>query len=549
MRVVVSSVVEIPRDLVDVAIHKEKLTVKQWKMADLWDKEDKEPTKVKGYWIDKNLLYVPRAYGLQLIAKNGWEYDDAMSDGYKASFPKKVRHTGKYAYQEDFVRQIVETAKRKTDFLVHAATGKGKTVCSLSAAQRIGRTTLVVVDQENLKDQWIEEAKEHLGLDDDDIGLVQGKVVDYEGKPLVIAMMQSLVNKEYPEDFYDYFGTVIIDETHTAAAPTFSQSLMMFSARVRFGVSATIDRRDALQKLLHFNLGNVEVSLLDKHDASYAYYIVSDSVYSWYANISPKSGRMIAEIEADGYYNNLLVEGIKQLYESGRDILVISDRIEQLENLMAMAYYSGIPEQDMGVYCGSKNVWGYSKDPKPKRRPYGYERGSEYTPVKFGHIKKKMGKRDKQEQQRIKEESRIIFSTYGMFQKGVDEPRLSAGIDATPRSRAEQVHGRILRKKEGKHIPIWVTIRSINSYKLEHQFLQRIQEYVASSAEIYEWHLTKGVRLVDVKELKRSVRENIQELKQMNISMNAVGNYMLVTQTTQTDRGDRRERRTARATR
>lgn len=540
MKAIVSGAVYLPKKAINVEHVKHDLTVKYWQMG------EKEATHVPAFIEDSKYIGVPRAYGLKSIAKSGLAADYQFSSGKRMKFPKVVTHTGDFAYQKDFVADILACCDKHNDFIVQAATGKGKTVCSLSVIQKIGRTALVIVDQENLMIQWRDQCKAVLGLRDDQIGTVQGKTCDYEGKHVTIAMIQSLTQREYPEEFYDYFGVVVVDEVHTAGAPTFSQSLLMFPAEVRFGVSATVDRRDALQRILHWNLGEIEVELTDTHERSYLYYLESDSVYSWYANISPKVGRMLTEVSEDSLRNSKIVEAVKWLYESGRDVLVISDRIEQLENLMAMCYYSGIPEDDCGLYCGFKNVWAYEKNPTPKRKPYGYVRGTEYTPVRFGRVRKRIPKK---ELEAIKIRAKIIFATFGMFAKGVDVPRLSGGIDCTPRSKAQQVHGRILRKLEGKFVPIWVTIRDINSYKLEHQFLQRIEEYVSSSAEIYKWKPSRGVRLADVRELKREVRASVAELKAMNIITCADGNFMLTTPDTQTVPAKPPARRTGKTTR
>lgn len=520
MKAVVAGAVFLPKKLIDVAEVKASLTVEQWVMG------AKEATLVPAYYTSGAYMAVPRSYGLQSIAKAGIPFVDKRSAGVAFRFPKAVKHTGDYVYQHEFVQRIVDCCRTMSDFLVHAATGKGKTVCALSVAQKRGRATLVVVDQDNLMQQWRKECKQVLGLKEEQIGTVQGPTCKYEGCGVVVAMVQSLVQRDYPDEFYDYFGTVVFDEVHTAGAPTFSQALLMFSAEVRFGVSATIDRRDALQRIIHWNLGEVAVALTDKHDSSYLYYLESDTVYSWYASISPKIGRIVTEVSDDPARNLKIAGAIRWLYESGRDVLVVSDRIEQLENLKAMSYYMGIPEVDLGLYCGFSNRWGYEKNPTPKRRPVGHERGTEYTPVRLARIRKKVPKAKLAE---VLTRAKVIFATFGMFAKGVDVKRLSGGIDCTPRSRAEQVHGRILRKLDGKYIPIWVTIRDINSYRLDHQFLQRIDEYVASSAEIYKWNPEHGVRLADVRELKREVRGNIKELKALNTITCADGSYTLTT--------------------
>lgn len=525
MTAIVSRATYLPVSSVDVAAIKKTLTVKTYAMGAT------KPTLVTAYQEYDDYLAVPRDYGLQLIAKLGLDYEEAFSHGKPVRFPIQVTHTGEWSYQDKFVQEILECSRERSDFIVEAATGKGKTVCALSVIQKRGRTAIVLVDQENLLKQWIAQAQKVLGLSLDRIGVVQGARCEYKGKAVVIAMIQSLSQREYEEDFYDAFGTVVVDEVHTAGAPTFSRALMMFSAAVRFGVSATVDRRDALQKILHWNLGPVAVSLTDKHDRSYVYYLESDTVYSWYANISPKVGRILLEVTEDTNRNLLLLEAISFLYDSGRDTLVISDRIEQLEELMAMAYYHGVPVEDMGLYCGFRSEWRYAKETKPKRRPYGYVPKTDYTPVSLQLVRKKNSKKSLTA---VKSGAKILFATFGMFAKGVDEPRLSGGVDCTPRSKAQQVHGRILRVLDGKFIPIWVTVRDVNSYRCDYQFGQRISEYVESSAEVYEWKLDKGVRLRDERELRREVHQNVKELKDLNITTQLDGRNTLVIPATRT---------------
>ena len=531
MKAYVDSMVALPKGGIDVAKVKKELTILYTRMGDT------EALQVESYSEDSKYLYVPRAYGMKLISEYGFTSVDRMSDGFPARFPYNVVHEGKYEYQHGFVTSIQRAMEADNDFLIVAATGKGKTVCSLSAAQKRGRTTIVIVDQQNLMDQWVSEAQEKLRLRPHQVGIVQGKTCDFKGKVVVVAMIHSLVQNEYPPEFYDYFGTAIFDEAHTTGAPTFSQALSMFSARVRFGVSATMDRRDDLQKLIHLNLGDIGITLKDKHDTSYVYYIESDTVYSWYANISPKTGRILSEIAEDTDRNEKLAKAIQWLYDTGRPVLAISDRIEQLENVMAMCTMLGMPKEDLGLYCGFRNVWMFEKDPTPARRPPFLEKGCEYTPVRFTRVRKRITKKQLAE---IKENSKVIFATYGMFTKGVDVPRLAGGVDLTPRSRAQQVHGRILRLVGGKLTPIWVTVRDTHSYRVEHQFAARIDEYIQSSAEIYKWKPEKGVRLMDAKDLRAQVYKRVKKLKQMNVITSDDGRNTLMTPDTPSTSGSRR---------
>ena len=91
-----------------------------------------------------------------------------------------------------------------------------------------------------------------------------------------------------------------------------------------------------------------------------------------------------------------------------------------------------------------------------------------------------------------KENARVIFATYGIIAKGVDIPRLSGGVDATPRAKAAQLLGRTLRILPGKIRPIWITIADMNSFRSLFQLLCRVRDYITSNAEIFIWHPKKG---------------------------------------------------------
>lgn len=515
----VSSGVFLPYGLVPMGVLK-RVTARYKNMG------SDETIEVKGYAEVDGGILLPRHFGLQLIAQLGIEIESAISGGRRVKFPKNVVHVGEYEYQDRFVASILAACDERNDFLVRAHTGAGKTVCALSVIQKRGVAALIVVDQDNLRLQWEEKCKSVLGLSDRQIGVVQGPVCRYRGASVTVAMVQTLVSREFPKEFYEYFGTVVFDEVHTAGAPTFSRSLLMFPAEVRFGMSATVDRKDSLQKLLEWNLGEVAVALDKKHEVSRVYYLESDTVYSWYANVSSKTGRMLQEVSMDSKRNALIVRAIHWLYAAkNRDILVVSDRIEQLEALMVLCAIEGIPTGDMGLYCGFFTEWKWTKNPTPKRRPPHHEQGTDYTPVAFLPNRKRISR---VELEKIKAEKQVLFATFGMFTKGVDVPRLSAGIDCTPRSRAQQVHGRILRAVEGKPTPIWVTIRDIMSYRLEHQFVNRLLEYQASSAEIYEWNLEKGVRKRDAADLQKEARLRKSSLQSANIRVGRDGRNIVV---------------------
>lgn len=503
---------------------------------------DGTTTEVEAFRTDrKGFIGLPRVYGLKLISNS--DFVDRRSKGKAVKFPKTIKLRD---YQEPFVASMMDASVCNTDFVAEAATGKGKTVCGLAVAQRRGRTTAVVVDQENLLDQWIERIEQHLGLPRDQIGIVRGKVSTYEGKPITICMMQTLRSREMPDDFYTSFGTVIFDECHTAGAPTFSRTLMMFAAEVRFGLSATPDRKDELLKLIRWNLGTVDVQLTDTPNKSAVYIMESHGVYSWRVNNSKMVGGFINELVDDGERNRLIVKATKWLYESGRDVLVISDRVEHLCSLMALAEASGIPKHSLGLYAKSRTVFAWQHDPRPPRKPVGWEKGTEFTPIKMALVQKTIPKKVLPE---VMQRARVIFATYGIMAKGVDIPRLSAGIDATPRSEATQVHGRVLRTAPGKLKPIWVTIADVNSFRSLYQLSNRLGDYDASNAEVFLWEINKGRKPLAVAQYRKELASRISSLRQSQITMSLDGNNTLLIPSTATDSGSLLGRRTAKTNR
>jgi len=528
---ILAGAMKLPLDSIDAPAVK-KLTTYKHRPLGLADGEP--DLEVEAWYYEGDFLCVPRQLGITLCNQLHIEIEDQTSDGFPAVFPCIPDPR---VYQEPQIDQIVETFDSFYDFIFRAHTGWGKTVGSLIAAARMGRTTIVIVDQDNLREQWEECLIKLFGFKPEEIGIIQGpeKKWRWKGLAVTIAMVQTLSQKGVSEEMAEYYGTAIVDEVHTAGAPTFSASLVMFSAGRRLGVSATPGRRDGLQRALDHNLGKIRVAADKEHDRSAVYVIRHETVYSFYGNVSKMTGRIFSEVEEDGPRNMTIMEAALWLYESGRDVLILSDRIEQLRELMSIGYYLGVPEEEMGLYTGHDPQWIFGKDPKPTKRPddlhrWKDDRGrfvyAEYSAVGLQLVRKRIPKATLKQ---VKERCTMMFATYGMCSKGFDKPSLTGGIDATPRSTAEQIHGRILRGEDGRPIPIWVTIADVNSYRLMYSFGSRVKEYLKSNGVLFEWHPDGSVEPCDVTDLKAEIYDRVTELKSMQIQTNSDGLNILLT--------------------
>ena len=474
-------------------------------------------------WVDVGThIAVPRLYGEGLDLP----YKDKTSLGSVAGFDAVAPELRDY--QVPFVAKVEAALKRHRCVTAKAYTGSGKTVMGLEVARRLGTTVLVIVDLERLMVQWVDVARKVFKIPDHKIGIIQADKADYEGCSIVIAMAQTLYSRDMGEEFYNHFGMCIWDESKVAGAPVMSSILMQVSSRYRLGLDATPHRRDVFEKVLRYQLGEVAVKLEKKHAKSVVRVVESNAVFSWYSNVSSTTGRYISEATENTDRCILLAEVVKRLYETGRPTLGLSDRVEHLYVIAALLKLMGVPEEDIGVYAGQSRVWRWVKDPTPKRKPIGYERGTAYTPVK---IDLALRKTTIKEGSAIIKNSKIILATYGVFGKGVDVPHLAAGIELSPKARITQAHGRILRKHPGKKRPIWVTIRDKNSFRAENQLLGRLKEYVEdSNAEVQLWklHEQKIVR-GDLRKLRQRIVERGLKLKQMNVTTGRDGRLTMKT--------------------
>ncbi len=484
---------------------------------------EREAVEVQGYRRDGDSILVPRQFGISLCNQLQIPFEDETALGRAIKFPKVPRPR---PYQQEPLSKLIGAFEEYYDVVFRAHTGWGKTIGALIVAAHYGRSIAIIVDQDNLKEQWEKVLLDPalFGLKPDQIGIVQGDRSDYQGKLVTICMVQTLTQRSFPEEFYRSFGFLIGDETHTLGAPTFGQVLLQFHAAYRLFVSATPRRKDGLQKALEYNCGPVRVAADKKHDVNAVYIRRSYSTYSWYGNISPKVGRIITEVSDDGMRNLMVAESAMWLVENGRGTLVLSDRIEQLKNIKCLLIYMGVPEEEIGLYTGYDLFWEFTKDPAPKKRPQDLHRFTDETtgetvfaPYTAVGMVQKQKAVPKKTLEKIKSSCSYILATYGKFQKGVDEPRLAGGVDASPRSTSEQVHGRILREMQGKLKPIWVTIVDENSYRLLHSFSGRIGDYLNSNACFYEWDGQEEIQPWNAQQLHADVRARVNQLKPQEI--------------------------------
>lgn len=368
------------------------------------------------------------------------------------------------ARQRKFMDDLYAAARQHETFLATAPTGSGKTVSFLDMSLQIGRKTLILVHLERLMDQWVHDSIiPILGVPEHRVGIVQGPKCDFENKDFVVAMLHSMNLNEYPREFYSQFGLVGVDEVHKIGSRFFAPAMGMFPALYRVGLSATPKRKDGGDRVFVYHLGPIrvvseaEAMPMDVYPLEY-----SNPDYTPPGKFDPQNHGVVAKaLSGDRERNKMITRMIKRFYDNGRQALVVGEGVRHLQELMDMAHRSGVPREAMGQFTSEIHVREVIAGPRPR-------------------VSWKKRKQKREALSYVKENSQLLFATYGMMTEGIDIPRLDAGIDVTPRGSATQLIGRIRRPRPNKRKPIWVTLVDTDCPVARRYFTSRCRDYSAS---------------------------------------------------------------------
>lgn len=107
--------------------------------------------------------------------------------------------------------------------------------------------TLIMVHKKILLDQWIERIKEFLPKAR--IGVIQGPKIEIEDKDIVIGMVQTMTQRDYPFGTFKSFGSMIIDECFH-----YGQGVITNSGIVKIGVLYEMwENEEELPLVMSFN--------------------------------------------------------------------------------------------------------------------------------------------------------------------------------------------------------------------------------------------------------------------------------------------------------
>jgi superfamily II DNA or RNA helicase len=370
-------------------------------------------------------IYLPRFYG---IARYGMPKRSELLNGedIAVEFAAPLRdyqdkiidiymtHIGKGHIEDSSIGQSSSGGA-----ILEVPCGRGKTVMALKIISLIGKKTLILVHKEFLMNQWIERAAQFIPKAK--IGKIQGGIFDVEGKDVVIGMIQTMYSRDFPAGTFDAFGLTIIDEVHRIGSEEFSKTLLKTVTPYMLGISATVDRKDRLTKILYMFIGP-KIYEEDRDDEDPVVvrgieYVTRDEGFAeteYDFRGTPKFSTMISKLCDYGPRSDFIVRVIADLITENpqNQIMVLAHNRSLLKYIYEAIGHRGIGTA--GYYLGG---------------------------MKEADLKET-------------ESKQIVIATYAMAAEALDIKSLSTLVMATPKTDIEQSVGRILRERHSNPIVV-----------------------------------------------------------------------------------------------
>lgn len=369
-------------------------------------------------------IYVPRYYGLQ---KYGLPTLNKLNKGIVCNnleFSGKLRET-----QLEPVNNFLKVAQdpKHMGGIISVPCGFGKTIMSLYIACELKKKTMFISHKDFLNQQFLDTVKEF--APSARIGKIKQDKVDVKDKDIIIASLQSLALRNYPEDIFNDIGFVIIDEVHHTGAQVFSLCFKKLNNPIILGLSATLNRKDGMRKVFEYYIGKSVYNLTNKEENDvevriHKYYETNIEygqvklLWNGKENISAMVNNICNFKPRTEFIIELLIDILSN--EPTRRILILSERRNQLKDIHDYIITQNIANSDVGYYVGGMT----------------------------------------QDQLNVSAEKQIILATFQLASEGFNVPSLNTLILASPISDIQQSIGRILREKpeRRKYKPLCIDI-------------------------------------------------------------------------------------------
>lgn len=297
---------------------------------------------------DSEFIYLPRALEGTLkskIKKVKIFNQQVLGEKIVLDFTGKLYPEQEVAFQATISKNIG---------ILSARTGFGKTIVSAKIIAERKVSTLVLVQNQNLAEQWQKQLEQVLNIQSEAfveytatgrvkkkprIGMISGNKTQ-QTKIVDVAMIQKLarLTKEDLQELLADYGQVIVDECHHIAAQTFEQVIRHANSQYIVGLSATPEREDGLTPIISMRCGEV---IFESEKFSQDNLLLKNYLYPRYTSI----GELDKDFEKFVYpeqlnflshsqsRNQQITDDIVENYHLGRVSQILSERVEHLNLL------------------------------------------------------------------------------------------------------------------------------------------------------------------------------------------------------------------------
>ena len=293
------------------------------------------------------------------------------------------------------------------------------TVMALKIVAELKKKTLILVHKEFLMNQWIERIGEF--LPSARVGKIQCSKFEVEGNDIVIGMIQTMFSREFPVSAFSCFGLTIIDEVHHIGSEEFSKTLLKTVTPYMLGISATVERKDGLTRILHMFIGD---KIYSEERSSDDPVCVRGLVFH---SPDPEYNEVIVDWKGDTQYSSMITKMCNFGPRSDFIVRVLKDLI--LEN----------PKNQIMVLAHNRSLLTYL-----------FEAIQYHQITTTGYYVGGM----KEAKLKETESKQIVLATYAMAAEALDIKSLSTLVMVTSKTDIEQSVGRILREKHKNPIVV-----------------------------------------------------------------------------------------------
>jgi len=299
------------------------------------------PPRIKMYSMDGDTMVIPRG-AITYLKKFIKKYDVKGVDFQdKRTVVDEIEMSTKDLIPFEYQTEAVSHMLKRQQGMVVASCGAGKSIMGVMLMGHLKKPTIIVVHTLELFKQWEDVVNKFLEFPGT-VGKIGGGKKTFGH--VTIAMIQTLYKLKEPDwkKIQEKFEIFIGDECHHFGANTYMSIMKKITAKYSIGVTATPERKDKKDFIIHAYLGNVIYEVTDEDLADEGRSLTckvrvceTGRRYN-YTKMNEIMTVLSGVMGKDMSRNRLIVDNIKEDLDDDRTVMVLVDRVAHGRILHAM---------------------------------------------------------------------------------------------------------------------------------------------------------------------------------------------------------------------